>query len=353
MAKVYGKTGAEKDLLKICPPEIKCSVDVETYTIKFKLEKERKRAVFDKETYSSVKIKKEKIKELKFNKDRMIMGYTEKLKKLGIIKSDIEKILNLKIKENEDKINFYKNQIKQHFKIKLIFSLLYFRFYHRLQSIPPKQLKEIRKAIVITRNEKSKRASEFDNKINNLKNSIEKINKSRDTEFENKEKVLISKIEALDEAFKSEEYHGAMGENATLEKLEKLPSDFHIFCDVKIKRQMDFVVVGPTGIFVIEVKNWTPGYTKDHLESDEESPHEQVDDAGTKLYYFLKDKFNFNLRVRKVIIPVKMILEENPNLPFVKIKSLRWVNSFITNSKNVFSTPQIDNIVKKIIQFVQ
>jgi hypothetical protein len=350
MAKVYGKPGAEKDLLKICPPEINCSVDVETFTIKYKLEKDQKRAVFDKETFDLVKNNKEKIKELESNKDRLIKEYTEKLVKLKDKKSNSEKIWNEKINETENKINYYKNQIKQHYKIKLIFSLLYLKFHHKIQSIAPKQLKEIKTEIIKTGKEKSNRVLELESQINILKSTIKNINKTRDTEFENKEKDLINKIEALDKAFISEEYHGAKGESAALEKLEKLPSDFHIFCDVKIKRQMDFVVVGPTGIFVIEVKNWTPGYTKDHLESGEESPHEQVDDAGTKLFYFLKDKFNFDLRVRKVIIPVKMILDENPNLPFVKVKSLKWVNSFITNSKNVFSTPQIDNIVKNFIQ---
>jgi len=56
---------------------------------------------------------------------------------------------------------------------------------------------------------------------------------------------------------------GAKGENATLEMLSLLPDSYTIFNQVQVPNkqsrngntEIDFVVVGPNGVFVIEVKN--------------------------------------------------------------------------------------------------
>ncbi len=53
-------------------------------------------------------------------------------------------------------------------------------------------------------------------------------------------------------------YNGQQGEELVLESLKTLPDNYSIFYDVKFYKKrgnMDFVVMGPTGIFAIEVKN--------------------------------------------------------------------------------------------------
>lgn len=53
---------------------------------------------------------------------------------------------------------------------------------------------------------------------------------------------------------------GYSGESSALALLGKLPSDYNIYSDLEIeidgrKSQLDFVITGPTGVYLIEVKN--------------------------------------------------------------------------------------------------
>lgn len=62
------------------------------------------------------------------------------------------------------------------------------------------------------------------------------------------------------------ELAGVEGEHATLQRLRALPDDFRVINRVRLpdprlpngERELDFLVIGPTGLWVIEVKN-TPG----------------------------------------------------------------------------------------------
>jgi hypothetical protein len=59
---------------------------------------------------------------------------------------------------------------------------------------------------------------------------------------------------------------GAEGERMVFEYLNELPQDYYILNDVTIPGfygNIDHVVVGPTGIFVIETKNFSGSYTID------------------------------------------------------------------------------------------
>ena len=52
---------------------------------------------------------------------------------------------------------------------------------------------------------------------------------------------------------------GYTGEAQVANLLEDLPDDFHVFHDVKhrdLAGNIDHLVVGPTGVFVLETKNW-------------------------------------------------------------------------------------------------
>ena len=55
-------------------------------------------------------------------------------------------------------------------------------------------------------------------------------------------------------------FKGRMGEKEIFKGLQKLPDDFAIFCDLVVKcpYNIDFTVLGPSGIFIIEAKNY-PG----------------------------------------------------------------------------------------------
>ncbi len=53
---------------------------------------------------------------------------------------------------------------------------------------------------------------------------------------------------------------GAQGEKKVLELLSRLPKDFYVITDVELiighkTAQIDYIIIGPTGVFVIEAKN--------------------------------------------------------------------------------------------------
>lgn len=57
---------------------------------------------------------------------------------------------------------------------------------------------------------------------------------------------------------------GAEGERRTGKALEALPSSFHVLHDLRMpgsRANIDHVVVGPTGVFTIETKNYAKGIT--------------------------------------------------------------------------------------------
>jgi hypothetical protein len=59
-------------------------------------------------------------------------------------------------------------------------------------------------------------------------------------------------------------FKGAVGEEIVARELARLPADYHVFHSIETgggffpwrHGDMDHVVVGPTGVFVIETKNW-------------------------------------------------------------------------------------------------
>lgn len=69
--------------------------------------------------------------------------------------------------------------------------------------------------------------------------------------------VLAYKFYKEDDRTSDSYYRGRRGESVILEELKKLPAEFRVFCDVKIQPpyNIDFVVAGPTGVFIIEVKS--------------------------------------------------------------------------------------------------
>ena len=52
--------------------------------------------------------------------------------------------------------------------------------------------------------------------------------------------------------------HGYNGEQKVLQEFEKLPDEYHLFANVRVHDRMesDLVVVGPSGVFLIEIKNY-------------------------------------------------------------------------------------------------
>lgn len=107
---------------------------------------------------------------------------------------------------------------------------------------------------------------------------------------------------------------GAHGETRVAAELKGLSDDYWVLHDVWLEArepirfdgvglqtaQLDHVVVGPTGVFVIEVKCWSADHS---ARGNAFSPFQQVRRAGYLCYRVLKDEVG-ETKVRQVVVPV-------------------------------------------------
>lgn len=313
MAIIYGQPGAEIQLLRGCPSGIICFSD-----IKIQLEKSQKQLSVEKKHFFDVL-------------PERIRNEKTKLDNLKIIRSDVEKkwdetIVSIHKSIESNRWKFWKYidlAIKQHF------------------SKP----KAIRNA---------------DNNIQQQMGVIKALEVTPEGVFFKEKNELISYINKLDSIVQCPEYWGAYGEIMVLQELKKLDDRYHIICNVDIQlrdyvryhgernlrsAQMDFVVVGPTGIYVMEVKNWSSDQVNHHTGLN---PHEQVDRAGMVLWIYLNEhSFFYKPRVTNLLVPVQSNIGYNENYRSVLIRNPYGVVKFINeNNRNTLDENRIFKVVK-------
>ena len=201
---------------------------------------------------------------------------------------------------------------------------------------------------------------------------IEKIHQKLTVEYDDLEnKGLIAKfsrwskkrqIKKIEENTNSVEHKGARGEVLALEKLSELSDDYHIFCGVNkdLKKyvtyrrernlksaQMDFVVVSKRGVSVIEVKNWSSHYYKNHYGL---RPHEQVDRAGRVLWISLKSSW-FSPKdppISSVLLAIQGNINYEDDYGYVAVKNLNNINYYLQNRKEQFSDKEVSRLVGRV-----
>ncbi len=173
-----------------------------------------------------------------------------------------------------------------------------------------------------------------------------------------KKKRQINKIE---ENKGSPLHKGAKGELEVLEKLCELSNDFHVMCGVNMdlgkyvpyngewnlrSAQMDYVVVSKRGVVLIEVKNWSPDFSKQHKGL---SPYEQVERAGRVLWIALKSwRSPSNPSVTSVLLATRGNMRYDSRYKYVNVKDLNNINYFIENRYEQFSEKEVKRVVGRI-----
>jgi len=174
-----------------------------------------------------------------------------------------------------------------------------------------------------------------------------------------RKKRQINKIE---DNIDNVEHAGAKGEILALEKLKELPDDYHIFCGVNKdlgkyvtyrrrrnlkSAQMDFVVVSSRGVVLIEVKNWSAKYYKNHYGL---RPHEQVDRAGLVLWIKLKSSWfrPKNPEVRSVLLSIQGSIPADTKYGYVVVKNLNDINRFIQYQKDRYSEKEVKRLIDRV-----
>jgi hypothetical protein len=154
---------------------------------------------------------------------------------------------------------------------------------------------------------------------------------------------------------------GAEGERVVFEYLSELPQDYYILNDVSlpgIYSNIDHVVVGPTGIFAIETKNFTGSYTVDGDDWLYESGHntkESYENPGEEVKADLSALTNFisSEGLTSIITSIHALVAFiNPNLT-IRSKPKHYdvlhpsnICNFILSRKNKIEDYTIDQAVK-------
>jgi hypothetical protein len=311
MVNIYDSPGAEKDILKICPPEISKFDDIKPTLTQNKKILENGKKHFYKQLPERIK-----------NEETNLKKSEEELSQMEyILDEDIDNIL-IKYQENKLKIWKYLSYI--------------IKKYHTKPRTIGKQ----------------------ENKIQEQREHIRKLKHEPGIIFNQENLELLRKISQYENIINTPEYHGAYGEIKVLKELCKLNDNYHVLCDVKVRlkdyirykrvrnlrsAQIDFVVVGPTGIFAVEVKNWSNNQIMTHSGI---SPYEQIDRAGLVLWVYLKKRtFFFKPKITKIIVPIQKNIKYNSGYKSVLVQNVNRLNNFIYENINELSHRKIKKVV--------
>lgn len=168
--------------------------------------------------------------------------------------------------------------------------------------------------------------------------------------------------------------YGALGEQKVVKTLECLSDDYYLINDFSVtfsqaiynrqendyikSVQIDHILVAPSGIFLIETKNWSEKSIKN---MSLRSPVEQIKRANYALYHLLNsDKSNYRLRLDKhhwgdKKTPIKNLIVLTKTKPieefqYVKILTTNEIINYLNYFQPIFSTRETKKIAEIILQ---
>jgi hypothetical protein len=167
---------------------------------------------------------------------------------------------------------------------------------------------------------------------------------------------------------------GTYGEIAVVSELKKLPDDFVLINDFKYQFrkyifdpsineyvksiQVDHVLIGPSGVFIIETKNWSSVSIRN---IDMFSPVKQIRRAGFAMYKILNNAIhqysdllhphfwgNKKIPVRNIVV----FVNEKPNeeFQFVKLLAVQDLNNYIKYFTPCISSEEVESVVRHLLR---
>lgn len=165
---------------------------------------------------------------------------------------------------------------------------------------------------------------------------------------------LMRKEESLMYKFRS----GIVGEKLIGDELKKLDTNYTVFQDIHVpgkKENIDFVVVGPTGIHAIEVKNHhgTVGFNGDELTLNQKSFEKdflrQTMREATSLHDYLESSGIPSAFVTPIIVfshrfaSVRFGIQPIKN---VRVIQYRWLLKMITSDPRSYPDARVIDVLK-------
>lgn len=210
-----------------------------------------------------------------------------------------------------------------------------------------------------------------------LKNNIDKkqsLTNNFDIECKHRLSNLLNQLDKICFITKSKLYKGAEGEILVIEKLRNLTDDYCIFNDLFFEldsgvnfngaflksAQIDHLVIGPSGIYVIETKNWSEAYVKKVFDNGSYTPYDQIKRSSYAVYRYLNSSKYGNIfqkayyRLAKKEFKVKSIIAiTGSKIPlqdkgFVKVLFPNQLPGYISERENILSNEMIENLVENL-----
>lgn len=209
------------------------------------------------------------------------------------------------------------------------------------------------------------------NKADSLKLKLEDKKTNKEKWINSLSKKEIDRLEFILSVFVENKplFYGAEGEERVEKELSKLPDTYSVINDYKRQFhkpiydrknddrihsiQIDHIVVGPTGVYLIETKNWS----KDSIQNrDLFSPVKQLRRFSFAMFVLLNQAvksgelktFTRDWGERK-ISPKNIILlmKHKPSevFQFVNILSLPEINNYITHGSPIFESEELEELI--------
>lgn len=158
---------------------------------------------------------------------------------------------------------------------------------------------------------------------------------------------------------------GAVGENAVVNELKKLPDSFYIINDFRVEFnppiynknehdrirsiQIDHLLICPSGVFVIETKNWS----SDSIQRlDLRSPVDQIKRSSFALFVSLNNEANLEFMnhhwgnrkvpVRNIIVMTNSMPNEEFN--YTKILPIDSLKGYVEYFEPIFSETEAESL---------
>lgn len=343
--RIHGQSGALRDLLeKIDAPNMHTLDDVIQFKKNYTAERQKK--VND------------SIEQVKLQIPRMIAEVSRlALERDEVIKNKLERL--------NQRISCLEMELVRPCQKHNLFVYLYYKIKRWDQGQQIKCLKnKLQRILRRVTNGYSKRIASMENEIKFTENNIETVAKDKIS-------TELCRLDELNNSIEREKYlvYGAIGEMNVINELNKLPETYHVINDLRMafhqpiynrgendriySIQVDHLVVGPTGIFIIETKYWSnKSISSDALFS----PVKQVKRAGFALFVILNDAVKSGYIKRLInnwgerkISPRQIVASVNSvphgEFQYVKVLGIEKLNSYITYGKQEYTAEEIQDIV--------
>ncbi len=211
------------------------------------------------------------------------------------------------------------------------------------------------------------RSSKIQRPFSGLSKELRQVKTRKETLIQYKDKNIQNERNRVSDSYQFLEQNksfliGAQGEELVIKTLSQLPEDYHILNDVNLhfnpplywkekknhilSSQIDHIVVGPTGIFLIETKKWK--------QSDVELKNEdlifQVRRSSYALWRYLINYYRRKekLKIWNVVVSTQGSGSNRRLDKFIDIISPYELPRYITRGETTLSSEEIEKLVQVI-----